>query len=130
MGKINAYCKICGTGYHMCLSCKDYAKLHPWQAHTDTSEHYKIFQVLRGYGTGVYSREEARDRLLNLDLSDKGSYKDNIQSQIEKILDEPRQVKKAKIKKHKFIVADNNINENSMNESEKLDGELLIHSEN
>lgn len=91
MGKINAYCKICGKGYHMCLSCKDYAKMRPWQQDTDTSEHYKVFQILKGNTIGVYSKEEARERLLNVDLSDKDSFVDNIKKRVDEILAEEKQ---------------------------------------
>lgn len=86
MGTINAYCKICGKGYHMCLSCRDYARLHPWQKDTDNEEHYKVFQVLKGHTIGIYSDEEARERLDNIDLSDSDSYLDEIKSHIDRIV--------------------------------------------
>ena len=60
--KNNATCSICGRGYYMCLSCKDMMKLNPWKRHTDTSDHYKIYQILHGFNTGVYIKEEAKGK--------------------------------------------------------------------
>lgn len=80
--KNNATCAICGKGYHLCLSCKDMISLTPWKKHTDTSEHYKIYQVIHGYSTGVYTKEEAKSRLEAIDLSDFDELRDNIKATI------------------------------------------------
>lgn len=88
--KHNAICSICGTSYYKCLSCKDTMKLSPWKKHTDTSEHYKVFQVLRGYNTGVYTKEEAKLKLYNIDLSDLESYREHIKELIKEILKEDK----------------------------------------
>ncbi len=82
----NAVCAICGKEYYMCMSCKETRSLHPWKLHTDTSEHYKIYQVLRGYTTGKYSRLETEERLNNIDLSDLNTLKDNIRNTINDIM--------------------------------------------
>lgn len=86
--RINAECSICGKGYYMCLACKDKMALSPWKLHTDTSEHYKIYQILRGVTIGVYSNEEAKAKLQTVDLSDIDSFKDNIKSRINDIIKE------------------------------------------
>lgn len=83
--KINATCSICGKGYYQCLSCKDKMKAEPWKQHTDTSEHYKIFQVIKGYNIGVYTKEEACEKLKAIDLSDLESLRDNIKEIIKDI---------------------------------------------
>ena len=84
--KNNATCSICGKPYHMCLSCKDIMKASPWKIHTDTSEHYKVFQIIRGYNTGVYTECEAKDKLGKVDLSDFDTFRDNIKEIINKIM--------------------------------------------
>lgn len=86
--RINAECSICGRGYHLCLACKDKMALSPWKLHTDTSEHYKIYQILRGVTIGVYSNDEAKAKLQMVDLSDIDSFKDNIKNRINNILKE------------------------------------------
>lgn len=87
-GKNNAFCSICGKPYHMCLSCKDQMRLQPWKMHTDTSEHYKIYQTLHGYNVGVYDKEEAKSKLQNIDLSDFDSLRDDIKNIINDITGE------------------------------------------
>lgn len=84
--KHNATCAICGKGYYMCISCKDIMSLHPWKRHTDTSEHYKIYQILHGYSTGVYNKVEAKSKLQMVDLSDFDSLRDNIKNLINTIM--------------------------------------------
>ena len=86
--QINATCSICGNGYHMCLSCKDKMKLSPWKIYTDTAEHFKIHQIIHGFSTGVYGKDEAKAKLKNVDLSDVDTFKPNIQSIIKDILKE------------------------------------------
>ena len=90
--QINATCSICGRGYYKCLSCKDNMNLHPWKIHTDTSEHYKIFQILRGYNTNIYTKEEAKSKLQKVDLSDLDNLRENIKDLIKDIISEEKQV--------------------------------------
>jgi len=88
--KINATCSICGKGYYKCLSCQSEIKATPWKHYTDTSEHYKIFQVIRGYNTGVYTKSEAKEKLNAIDLSDLGELRDNIKKIIKDIMKEDK----------------------------------------
>lgn len=87
---LNAMCCICGAKYHKCLSCKDNAVLNPWKAVTDTVEHYKIYQIVRAYSTGIYEKEEAKLRLRNVDLSDLEDLRDHIKKLIHEIIDEEK----------------------------------------
>lgn len=75
--KLNAKCAICGTPYHMCMSCgKDKGLV--WKRFCDTPEHYKIYQVVHGYTTGLYTKTEAAKKLKNIDLSDIDKLRENI----------------------------------------------------
>lgn len=85
--KINATCAICGKGYHLCMSCNDMISLTPWKKHTDTSEHYKIYQIIHGYSTKVYTKAEAKDKLKKVDISDFDTLRDNIKAVITDIMD-------------------------------------------
>lgn len=88
----NVTCSICGKGYHLCLACKS-NRLTPWKVYTDTSEHYQIFQILRGVNTGVYTNEEAKEKFKNVDLSDLDDLLDSVKKQIKEILEfEPDKV--------------------------------------
>lgn len=84
--KNNAFCSICGRGYYMCKSCRDTVELNPWKLHTDTSEHFQIYQIIHGYSVGVYDKAEANAKLKNVDLSELASFRDNIKIVIKDIL--------------------------------------------
>lgn len=88
--KLNAVCSICGEKYHLCASCKNMMELNPWKIHTDTSEHYKIYQIIHGYSVNVFTKEEAKTRLKNVDLSDLESLRDNIKKIIKDIMKEDK----------------------------------------
>ena len=88
MAENNATCSICGKGYQMCLSCKDSIQLAPWKIHTDTSEHYKVFQIIRGLSTGVLSKTEAKIKFKNVDLSDLNEFRPHIKKIVKDVLRE------------------------------------------
>lgn len=84
--KNNATCAICGNGYYMCASCKEKMSATPWKIHTDTSEHYKVFQIVRGYSIGVYDKNEAKIKFQNVDLSDLDTFKPEIKKIVKDIM--------------------------------------------
>ena len=88
--KNNAKCSICGKGYYKCISCADMMSASPWKRHTDTSEHYKIYQILHGYSTGVFTKDEAKSRLQSVDLSDLETLRDHVKATIKEIMKEDR----------------------------------------
>lgn len=90
--KNNAVCSICGKGYYACISCTDAMKAHPWKAFTDTANCYKVFQVVRGFSTGVYTKKEAKEKLRNVDLSDLEDYREHIKKIVKDILKENKVV--------------------------------------
>ena len=90
--KVNSTCSICGKGYYKCLSCQSELKAAPWKQYTDTSEHYKIFQVIRGFRTGLYTKEEANERLKSIDLSDLNELRENIREVINDIMKEEKTI--------------------------------------
>ena len=94
--KNNSTCAICGKGYYLCMSCKSH-NLTPWKLHTDTAEHYKIFQILRGVFLNVYTKEEAKKKLNNIDLSDLDTFRDSVKLQIKDILDYKSNIVTAKV---------------------------------
>lgn len=90
--KNNAVCSICGKEYYACLSCSDAMKLHPFKSFTDTAEHFKVFQVVRGLSTGVYTKDEAKEKLKNIDLTDIESFRPHIRDIIKDVLKEEKVV--------------------------------------
>ena len=82
--KYNATCAICGKPYHMCYSCKGNQNAI-WKRHCDTAEHYKIYQLIHGYTTGLYTDAEAAAKLKNIDVSDVDELRPHIRDIIKKI---------------------------------------------
>ena len=88
--KNNSTCAICGKGYYLCLACKSKMNAEPWKLHTDTSEHFKLFQILRGYSNGVYTKAEMRGKFKKLDLKNYSSFRPTVKAQIDEILKEDK----------------------------------------
>lgn len=88
--KNNAVCSICGKSYYACMSCLDAMKLHPYKRFTDTAEHFKVFQVVRGLSTGVYTKDESKEKFKNIDLGDIESFRPHIKDIIKDVLKEEK----------------------------------------
>ena len=86
--KNNSQCSICGSRYYACFSCKDKMKLHPWKAFCCSVDCYKVSQVVRGFSTGTYTKDEFKSRLKNVDLSNLDNYKEHIKTLIKDALEE------------------------------------------
>lgn len=95
MGKNdNVKCVVCGRGYHLCMSCKDKLSMKPWKVLTDTAEHYKVHQIVNGYRGGIYTKDEARVALANVDISDKHTYLYSVRKILNEILKQDIKVEK------------------------------------
>ncbi len=92
--KNNATCSICGKEYYACLSCRDALKSNPWKIHTDTSEHYKVYQIIHGLSTKVYTKDEARAKLGNVNLGDVECFRPHIKEIVKDILKEEKPIVK------------------------------------
>ena len=90
MAENNAICSICGSGYYVCLSCKDKMRLHPYKIYCCSPSHFQVFQVVRGFSTGVYDKDEFKSKLKNIDLSDLENYRDHIKTLIKDVLKEEK----------------------------------------
>lgn len=86
--KNNATCSICDSGYYVCNSCKDSIRLQPWKIHCCSADCYKTYQVVRGFSTGVYTKDEFKSKLKNVDLSNLENYREHIKALIKDALKE------------------------------------------
>lgn len=86
--KNNATCSICGNEYYACFSCKEAMNLHPWKLHCCSADCYKAFQVIRGFSTGMYTKDEFKSKLQNIDLSNLENYREHIKTLIKETLKE------------------------------------------
>ena len=117
--KINAYCSICGKGYYVCNSCNEFMRLSPWKMHTDTAEHYKIYQIIHGLSTNVYSKSEAKEKFANVNLSDLEDLRENIKAIIKNILNDSKE-KDIQNTKNTDKIEDNVIVKKKRNKSRSL----------
>ena len=66
--KYNATCSICGRPYYKCISCRDTMALNPWKILCCSSQHYQVHQVIKGRNSGVYTKDEAKNKLKNIEM--------------------------------------------------------------
>ena len=102
----NASCSICGSPYHLCLSCKDFMKLQPWKIHCCSSECYKTFQIVKGFNNGVYTKEEAREKFKNVDLRKLNDFIPHIKKIVKDILKEEKTVETEVAAAEEIVVID------------------------
>ena len=77
----NAFCRICGSEYHICnCSSED-----SWRKVTDTAEHYQIFCVVRDYVNQIIDADKANSLLGKLDLSGSEKFRQNIKNVLSEI---------------------------------------------
>lgn len=118
---INAFCKICNSGYHVCNTCLNEKKFKPWKTVTDTPEHFLIYSAIHSY-TISKDKEKARSDLQKCNLSGLENFRPKIKSVIEEIMSEPKKNKRTSSKKMKEenveIEVENNIMEESNNDVE------------
>lgn len=86
MNNINHYCVICGIGYHSCDSCNEAKKINLWEKFTDTSNHYRIFLILRDHHNKIIDNNQAYIMLSECDLTGYENFNKNVKSHIEMIL--------------------------------------------
>lgn len=128
--KYNATCSICGKPYNMCNSCRHDSPII-WKKFCDTAEHYKIYQIVHGYTTGVYTDAEAAKRLGNVNLSDLDELRPNIRDIINNIKNNIEKTKKRKVSKRTENAEDKDVdsevasisNDNEMSVEDKNESE-------
>lgn len=103
---INAWCAICGEGYHVCRSCLEQKTFKPWRTVTDTIEHYKIYLAIHAY-TKTKDKEQAKTELQNCDLTGLENFKPEIKAVIDEIMTEPKKVKSVSKKKKEIEETEN-----------------------
>lgn len=89
---INAFCTICGKGYHVCNTCLEQKTFKPWRTVVDSIEHYKIYLAIHEY-TISKDKDVAKKELSHCDLSDLESFKPEIKNVIKEIMKETKKTK-------------------------------------
>lgn len=117
---INAYCKICGAGYHVCNTCSNQKTFKPWRTVVDSPEHFLIYSAIHGY-TISNNKEQAKSELEKCDLSGLENFRPEIKSVIEEIMIDSKKNKKTSKNiniEEIAIEVENNITKESNNDVE------------
>ncbi len=125
----NTTCSICGKGYYLCLACKSH-RTTPWKVLTDTAEHYKIHQVIKGYMNKVYTKDEANKKLKAIDLTGIEDFKPNIKSILYEIMSTPMiETEKADVDKAVYTAekAEDKVAKNDMATNKMNDNKFVSH---
>ena len=93
----NANCSICNKGYYLCISCKDSLQLNPYKRWACSPVHYQVHQVIRGFLNNVYTKDEAKEKMNNINLFDIETFKPNIKQIVKDILKEDEVVDDIKV---------------------------------
>jgi tetrahydromethanopterin S-methyltransferase subunit H len=63
--------------------------LNPWKVLCCSAQHYQVHQIIKGRNSGVYTKDEAKNKLKNIDI-DISDFKPNIKQIVEDILKEDK----------------------------------------
>lgn len=92
--KNNATCSICNKSYYVCMGCGNAKQLQPWKTYCCSPDCYKVFQVVKGFSTGMYAKDEFKSKLNNIDLSNLESFRESVKIVIKDALKEDKPVAK------------------------------------
>lgn len=79
-------CVICGTHYSYCPNCVQYNSEPRWKFLFHDKNCHDIYNVLNDYGSNVISKEQARNKLKTLDLTNIKSFRQDFRNQVNDIL--------------------------------------------
>lgn len=94
---LNADCGICSTRYHICPDCSGAKAFTPWRKIVCSPNCYKIYIALSSYTNGHAAKDETKEILKELDLSQSETFKDNIKAAIKEIMAEDTDIVKKDI---------------------------------
>ena len=125
----NSTCIICGKKYHLCVACeRKKSNWKPWRRFVDKESCYNIYKVLNDYKFEKITKDEAKELLLNLDLSELDTFKENIKEKINNIMKAEKVVKSYK-RKRKVDEQSENIVIDNISEEINKDFEKEIKEE-
>lgn len=106
MSKKNIHtCILCGKEYKYCPSC-DY-NLPAWKSIYDKEDCMTIFEVTRDYEHNLLTKEQAKEKIKDCDVSDKDNFFGNKKTLVEEILAEPVPEKQEQKNSQKYLKRQN-----------------------
>lgn len=78
-------CIVCGEHYEFCLSCSRFDNKPRWMQIFHNENCHDLFTILNQYSHGDINVSQAREKLNELDLSQKDNIKESLVKQIDEI---------------------------------------------
>ena len=103
MGRRNRECYLCGEDYLYCPTCSQDRMKPTWMSEFHSESCKNIFDICTRFNVGMLSKEEAKAKLKNCDLSNRKNFKSFVNRDLDVIFaEEPK--KKTKKVEHKPII--------------------------
>ena len=105
MARRSRECYLCGAQYKFCGSCSNDRMKPTWMSEFHEENCKTIFDICTRYNMQMISKEEAKAALKECDLSNKESFKDYVQHDIENIFAEEKakRGKKDEVAAHEVV---------------------------
>lgn len=81
-------CHLCGKEYKYCNTCEEDKYAPVWKSTFHSENCAKIFKCAVDFGVSLITKEEAKSILLECDLTDKESFREDVQNAISEIMKE------------------------------------------
>lgn len=104
-------CICCGNEYEYCYHCGD-KKKDSWKNNYDVESCRDVFNIITDYRGGYMTKEEATERLKELNLMNRATYIKDVADFVDELLKTPE-----KKEKTDFIKEDKPVIENTDNET-------------
>ena len=115
-------CCVCGEKYHFCPHCPQDGRSEIWYT-TFCSENCKnVYEVTSNFDDGIISKPEAKNKLLNLNLSKQDNFGESYKKVIKRITDEEVSITlndDTEVKTEKTDASDNENEINNTNKSKR-----------
>ena len=92
-------CLCCGTSYSYCNNCWDYRHLPAWMNSFHDENCKNIFEICTDYNLKLLTKDQAKSALSKCDLSNRDSFSDCVQRDLNVILVEDKPVVEEQSKK-------------------------------
>ena len=78
-------CLMCETEYKYCPYCRDFDQQPRWKTTFDREECKNVYNILAGYYAGHYSKDVAKEKLLNVNINGI-AFNETVKKQINEVM--------------------------------------------
>ena len=85
MARRDRKCYLCGTNYKYCPTCYQDRMKPAFMSEFHSEDCKNIFDICTRFNMGLMSKDEAKEALSNIDLSNKNNFKSYVQTDLDNI---------------------------------------------